>query len=95
MKRIDMFVRSAALVAGLIALTGALAGAQQPAGSWQSWIGCWSAGPAINGIAPSSVAPLVCIAPTTDANVAEVSTISGDKVVSTQRVDASGAGHSE
>ena len=90
MKRIDMFVRSAALVAGLVALTGALASAQQPAGSWQSWIGCWTAGPAIGGIAPSSVAPLVCIAPTADANVAEVSTISGDKVVSTQRVDASG-----
>jgi hypothetical protein len=90
MKRIVAFTRSAALVAGLVGLTAAGAGAQQVAGSWQGWLGCWTAGPAIGGISPSAVAPLVCITPTTDANVVEVSTLSDDKVVSTQRIDASG-----
>ncbi|HET9013525.1 MAG TPA: hypothetical protein VFN38_17000, partial [Gemmatimonadaceae bacterium] len=82
--------RSTAAVAALVTLVGGPAGAQQATGSWQPWIGCWSAGPAIGGIAPSAMAPLVCIAPTPDANVAEVTTISGDKVVSTQRIDAGG-----
>ncbi|HET7186753.1 MAG TPA: hypothetical protein VFI52_01300 [Gemmatimonadaceae bacterium] len=90
MKRIVSIARSCAVAAGFVALVGGQAGAQQPAGSWQPWLGCWSAGPAIGGIAPSQVAPLVCVTPTVDANVVEVTTISGDKVVSTQRLDASG-----
>ena len=90
MTRIVSFARSTVLTAGLLALSTASAGAQQPAGSWQGWLGCWTAGPAIGGIAPSAIAPLVCIAPTGDANVVEVATISGDTVVSTLRIDASG-----
>ena len=91
MKGIVTLARSTAVLAGLVALVAGSAGAQQAAaGSWQGWIGCWTAGPAIGGIAPSSIAPLVCIAPTADANVVDVATISGDKVVSTQRIDASG-----
>jgi hypothetical protein len=90
MTRIVPFVRSAAVAASVIALAAGTAGAQQAAGSWQGWIGCWTAGPAIGGIAPSSVAPLVCITPTADPNVVEFTTISEEKVVATQRVDASG-----
>jgi hypothetical protein len=90
MKRIVSFARSAAVMAALVALVTGVAGAQQAAGSWQGWLGCWTAGPAIAGISPSSVAPLVCITPTANANVVEVATVSGDKVVSTQRIDASG-----
>jgi hypothetical protein len=90
MKRIGTFTRSAALVAGLVGLVAGTGGAQQPAGSWQGWLGCWTAGPAIGGIAPSSVGPLVCITPTADANVVDVATVSDDKVTSTQRIDASG-----
>jgi hypothetical protein len=90
MKRIVGHTRSAALVAGLVGLVAGGAGAQQPAGSWQSWLGCWTAGPAIGGIAPSALAPLVCITPTADANVVDVVTVSDEKVVSTQRIDASG-----
>ena len=90
MRRIISIARSTAVAAGFVALAAGQAGAQQPAGSWQPWLGCWSAGPAIGGIAPSQVAPLVCVTPTADANVVEVTTISGDKVVSTQRLDASG-----
>jgi hypothetical protein len=90
MTRIVSIARSTAMAAGFVALVAGQAGAQQPAASWQPWLGCWSAGPAIGGIAPAQVAPLVCVAPTADANVVEVTTISGDKVVSTQRLDASG-----
>src|SRR5512140_1576380 len=89
MKRIVLIVRATAVAVGFAALVAGQASAQQPAGSWQPWLGCWSAGPAIGGIAPSEVAPLVCVAPAADANVVEVTTISGDKVVSTQRLDAS------
>jgi hypothetical protein len=90
MKRIVAFTRSAAVAAGLVGLVAGGAGAQQAAGSWQGWLGCWTAGPAIGGIAPSAVAPLVCITPTADANVVEVVTVSDAKVISTQRIDASG-----
>lgn len=90
MQRIVSIARSTAAAAGLVALVASQAGAQPPAGSWQPWLGCWSAGPAIGGIAASQIAPLVCVAPTADASVVEVTTISGDKVVSTQRLDASG-----
>jgi hypothetical protein len=90
MTRIVSLARSAAVTAALAALVAGSAGAQQQAGNWQSWLGCWTAGPAIGGLSPSAVGPLVCIAPTADANVVELTTISGDKVVSTQRIDASG-----
>jgi hypothetical protein len=90
MTHVFSLARSAAVAAGLAALVAGSAGAQQPAGSWQGWLGCWTAGPSIGGIAPSAVGPLVCITPTTDANVVEVATITGDSVVSTQRIDASG-----
>ncbi|NUO39970.1 MAG: hypothetical protein HOQ31_15365 [Gemmatimonadaceae bacterium] len=90
MKRIVTFTRSAALVAALVGLAAGAAGAQQPAGSWQGWLGCWTAGPAIGGMAPSALAPLVCITPTADANVVDLVTVSDDKIVSTQRIDASG-----
>ena len=90
MTRIVSIVRSTTLAAFVGVLAAGAAGAQQPAGGWQGWLGCWSAGPAIGGIAPATLAPLVCITPTADANVVELTTISGDKVVSTQRIDASG-----
>ena len=89
MRRVS-FARSAALAAGFLGLVAVSAGAQQRAGSWQSWLGCWSAGPSIGGIAPSDAAPLVCIVPTSDANVVEIATLDGEKVVATQRIDASG-----
>src|SRR5690242_14156120 len=90
MTRIVSCTRSAALVAGLAGLMAATAGAQQPPGSWQGWLGCWTAGPAIGGVSPAALAPLVCITPTADANVVDVVTVSDDKVISTQRIDASG-----
>ena len=92
MQRIASFVRSTIVIAGIVVSAAGNAGAQQQqaAGGWQGWVGCWTAGPAIGGIAPSATSPLVCLAPTADANVVDVTTIGGGKVLSTQRIDASG-----
>ncbi len=92
MQRIASFVRSTVVVAGIVVSAAGNVGAQQQqaAGGWQGWVGCWTAGPAIGGIAPSATSPLVCLAPTADANVVDVTTIAGGKVLSTQRIDASG-----
>ena len=92
MQRIASFVRSTVVVAGFVMVSASNAGAQQQqaAGGWQGWVGCWTAAPAISGIAPSATGPLVCLAPTSDANVVDVTTIGGGKVLSTQRIDASG-----
>src|SRR4051812_35007539 len=84
------FARTAAVAAALGALAAAPVSAQQPMGSWQGWLGCWSTGPTIGGIAPSALSPLVCITPTADANVVEIATVSGDSLISSKRIDASG-----
>lgn len=90
MTRIVSFARVATVAATLGSLGSSDAIAQQPAGSWQGWLGCWTAEPVSAGLSSSAVAPLVCITPTANASVVEVATISGDQVVSTQRIDASG-----
>lgn len=56
--------------------------------SWQAWIGCWTTAPVLG--ASIAGAPLVCITPTADRSVVDVTTIAGQKVVSTRRIDASG-----
>lgn len=78
----------------VMAVTAAPAMAQNAGasgGRWAAWIGCWSASPA-EGTSPltGERAPLVCITPTSDANVVQLTTISRDSVISTQRLDASG-----
>jgi hypothetical protein len=54
----------------------------------QAWLGCWSADLVTlrDGRAPS----IVCIAPTSDANVADLYTVQDDRVVSRDVLDASG-----
>lgn len=83
-------LRGAVVAAGVLALAPGAAGAQQPSGTWQPWLGCWSAGPSVGGVAASAMAPVVCITPTADASVVEIATIAGDSVVGTQRIDAGG-----
>src|ERR1700738_5003475 len=79
---------------GLLALTGTPAVAQASSGGprWQAWLGCWTATqPGGDGYGSAQFAsPTVCIVPTSDANVVEVATISGGKVLSRDRIDASG-----
>jgi hypothetical protein len=91
--RLASTARTAALAAGLLANISSAAAAQQagPGPRWQAWLGCWTAAPAADLPVPVTAgAPLVCITPTADANVVAVTTLSGGKTVSTQRIDASG-----
>jgi hypothetical protein len=72
--------------------------AQSGAGPrWQAWLGCWAANapPASSTNQTTTtpapaVAPLVCVTPTADANVVEIVSIAEGKVVSRDRIDASG-----
>ena len=85
--------RKLSLAAIAIVVVASPAAAQSTARSnWQGFLGCWTAA-AIGesyGSAQFS-APLVCITPTSNADVVELSTIAESKVVSTERIDASGA----
>ena len=77
----------------LVALAAGTSGAQQQvAGSrFQGWLGCWSGAPEADVLLPVVAAPaLVCITPTLDPGAVDVSTIANGKVVSTQKLDASG-----
>src|SRR5437764_5810781 len=80
-------------VLGTLAMATA-AGAQQASGGpkWQGWIGCWTASPAGEAAfapAPTS-GPLVCITPSSSGDAADFTTVENGKVVSAQRIDASG-----
>lgn len=77
--------------AALLSLAAAAGGAQSSVTSgsrWQAWVGCWTAAPASEAFTPAST-PIVCVTP--DAGHAvHVATIANGKVVSSQRIDASG-----
>jgi len=82
-------------VLGILVVTAATAGAQRaPVGpKWLAWTGCWTASPPGESAflpAPSR-GPVVCITPSSSGDAADFTTIDSGKVVSTQRIDASGA----
>ena len=88
----------AALAAAAAALTlanPAPGGAQQVLGPrWQGWLGCWSAAPSDRLRETGPDAPrIVCITPTPDGDIVDVSAIAEGRVVSRDRIDASGATH--
>jgi hypothetical protein len=81
---------------GLIAVATASVSAQEArAGSrWLGWVGCWTASvPGASAFAtPAENGTFVCITPSAEGGDAvDVTTIGSGKVVSTQRIDASGA----
>ena len=84
------FATQIVALAGVLALVATPATAQQTTGApgWQAWIGCWTTAPGVDATVPTPA--LVCITPTSDAAVAEVTTIAGKEVVSTRRIDAAG-----
>ena len=87
--RLARVTRAAALAAALVSLSAATGAAQQTTGSrWQGWLGCWSAA-APDALMPSA-APLVCITPTSNADVVDVATVQDGKVQTTKQIDASG-----
>jgi len=79
-----------ALIAALVTAPVA-AGAQSTAsaGGVQAWYGCWSAEQTIIPTV-STIGPIVCITPTSNSSVADVSTLQEGKVVSHTQLDASG-----
>jgi hypothetical protein len=87
--RLVRATRTAAIAAALVSLSAATGVAQQSTGSrWQGWLGCWTAA-APDALMPSA-APLVCITPTSNADVVNVATVQDGKVLATKTIDASG-----
>lgn len=87
------FVKHTAIAAalGFVALTAA--GAQQTSAGpkWQAWLGCWtSAAPGESYGSAQFAAPIVCITPTSNADVVEVATLADGKVIKRDSIDASG-----
>lgn len=82
--------RAAVVAMAASALYAATSGAQSTGPRWQAWIGCWTAAPASGQIGAVS-GPTVCVTPTADANVVEISAIGDGKIISRDRLDASGA----
>ena len=79
---------------GLAAVAAGSASAQQAnAGPrWHGWTGCWSPVVATEARVREATDPamLVCISPTSSADVVDVTTLAEGKVVSQQKLDASG-----
>jgi len=89
MNRLAQATRTAAIAAALVSLTAATGAAQQASGSrWQGWLGCWTAA-APDALVPTN-APVVCITPTSNADVVNVATVQDGKVLATKTIDASG-----
>src|SRR3954470_29139 len=81
-------------VLGMLAVAATVTGAQQArvGPKWMGWIGCWTATPpgeSAIALAPAS-GPIVCITPSASGDAADFTTVDSGKVVSAQRVDASG-----
>jgi hypothetical protein len=90
------FIRRTSTVAlsamALALLAPASVHAQGGAGPrWLGWLGCWSAAPADRPAETGPDAPrTVCITPTRDLDVVDVSAIAEGKIVSRDKIDASG-----
>jgi hypothetical protein len=85
-----------AIALGLVVMAASPIGAQDArvAPKWLGWIGCWTASvPGASAIAPPTEnGTFVCITPSSrGGDAVDVTTIADGKVVSTQRIDASGA----
>ncbi|MEP6999596.1 MAG: hypothetical protein ABI969_03900 [bacterium] len=62
-----------------------------PGPGWRAWLGCWSAAPAdTSRFLDATPARIVCVAPTADDNIVEISAIADGKILSRDRIDASG-----
>src|SRR3954471_16102206 len=76
------------LLAPLLATAASTTGAQSAiyGAGLQAWTGCWSAEQALT---PAGGGALVCIGPTTNVNVANVTSLDGN-VVAREMIDATG-----
>lgn len=60
---------------------------------WQAWLGCWSASPARLRETGPEAPRVVCVTPTSEPNIVDVSGIAEGKIVSQNRIDGTGATH--
>lgn len=86
------FIRHSTVITALVFLASHSAQAQQvaPGPRWLSLLGCWSIAQAGTAADGQHAGRLVCITPTPDANVVDISAIGDGKVLTRDRVDASG-----
>jgi len=79
--------RAAVVAVAATALLASTSGAQSAVGPrFQAWFGCWTATEAI----PGAPAPTVCVTPSADPNVVDITTIGDGKIVARDRLDGSG-----
>ncbi|HEU4720044.1 MAG TPA: hypothetical protein VFS59_01670 [Gemmatimonadaceae bacterium] len=83
-------MKRCAAALGLVALASTASAQEARVGPrWLGWVGCWTA--SVPGAAAAESGGVVCITPSSQgADAVDVATISEGKVVSTQRIDASG-----
>ena len=75
----------------LVALSTASAQQTSTGPKWQAWLGCWTSAPAGESYGSAQfAAPVVCITPTSNADIVEVATLADGKVVKRDSIDASG-----
>lgn len=74
-------------VAAVLALATRAADAQQSGPRWRALAGCWTAAPTVDALIAAP--QLLCVTPTTDSNVVDVTTLAAGKVTASQRIDAS------
>lgn len=86
--RLVRATRMAAIGAAFVSLAAGTSAAQQGGSRWQAWLGCWTA-VAPDALLPSA-GPLVCITPTSSADVVNVATLQDGKLLSTRTIDATG-----
>ena len=82
--------RASALTAALLAAGVSSASAQSAiyGAGLQAWLGCWSAD--LSGLRTDAAPTVVCIAPTSNVDVADVLTVQDGRVVARETLDATG-----
>src|SRR4051812_20518218 len=80
------FVRAAFLLALVAPLTAS--SAQGP--KWRAWTGCWAITPPSDRTEPLPGQRYVCVAPTSNTDVAEIVSVADGSIISRDTVDASG-----
>ncbi len=87
-------VSSVVAVAGCVLLAAAPASAaaqtRQSDARWQPWLGCWTTSPAPAGVVSESAAQQVCVVPATGTSAVDIVTVSGNRILSREHVEASG-----
>jgi uncharacterized membrane protein YgcG len=57
---------------------------------WQPWLGCWTPSPAPAGVLSESTAQQVCVVPAAGTSAVDIVTVSGNRILSREHVEASG-----